>query len=88
MRRRSPAAAAALASTLLLAAPAFARAPRTINVPVGEYPADVTPGELVTAVARYLAHRRAAHAADRAPSQAEFYSAEIARKWDGVRRCC
>ena len=37
---------------------------------------------------RYVAHRRAAHAADRPLSRAEFYHAEIARKWDGVRRCC
>ena len=38
---------------------------------------------------RYLAHRRAKHAAEAPPlSRAEFYRAEQERKWDGVKRCC
>ena len=38
---------------------------------------------------RYLAHRRAQHAAGAPPlSRAEFFRAEQQRKWSGVNRCC
>jgi len=37
---------------------------------------------------RYLAHRRAMHAANSPLTRAEFYRAEQERKWDGVKRCC
>jgi uncharacterized short protein YbdD (DUF466 family) len=38
---------------------------------------------------RYLAHRRAHHAADAPPlGRAEFFRAEQQRKWSGVKRCC
>ena len=37
---------------------------------------------------RYIAHCRAHHP-DRVPvGRAEFFRAEQARRWDGVRRCC
>lgn len=40
------------------------------------------------AYARYLRHATCAHA-DRPPmSRKEFFKAEQARRWDGVRRCC
>lgn len=37
---------------------------------------------------RYLEHLRAAHPHTAALSRREFFKAEQARKWDGVRRCC
>ena len=39
---------------------------------------------------RYLAHWRAAHAADgtRPLDRSSFYREEQRRKWDGIRRCC
>jgi uncharacterized short protein YbdD (DUF466 family) len=38
---------------------------------------------------RYLAHRRAQHAAEGPPmSRADFFRAEQQRKWSGVKRCC
>ncbi|MBI5615319.1 MAG: YbdD/YjiX family protein [Gammaproteobacteria bacterium] len=40
------------------------------------------------AYARYLRHATCTHA-DRPPmSRKEFFKAEQARRWDGVRRCC
>ena len=39
---------------------------------------------------RYLTHWRARHAAEEATpmTRAEFFKAEVERKWSGVRRCC
>jgi uncharacterized short protein YbdD (DUF466 family) len=37
---------------------------------------------------RYLAHWRACHGDEKPPSRAEFYRAELERKWSGLRRCC
>lgn len=39
---------------------------------------------------RYLEHCRGRHALDGAAplDRASFYSKELQRKWDGVRRCC
>jgi uncharacterized short protein YbdD (DUF466 family) len=39
---------------------------------------------------RYLAHWRAAHAADGTMplDRSSFYREEQRRKWDGIRRCC
>ncbi len=42
-----------------------------------------------TAYARYLAHWRATHTEEGEPmSRAEFFSSEMTRRWNGVRRCC
>lgn len=39
---------------------------------------------------RYLMHWRAHHARDGGQplSRQAFFNAELARKWNGVRRCC
>lgn len=39
---------------------------------------------------RYLRHwqEQHAHAGGRPLSRKEFFKAEQARKWDGIRRCC
>lgn len=38
---------------------------------------------------RYLAHWRTCHAGEGQPmSRRDFFKAEQARKWEGIRRCC
>lgn len=42
-----------------------------------------------TAYARYLDHWQTDHRGSGRPlNRADFFAREIARRWDGVRRCC
>lgn len=36
----------------------------------------------------FVAHQRSHHPARALPTRAEFYRTEVARRWDGIRRCC